>query len=67
MKTLAAHSPAVKYLLVASEDDFNPIPAMLGFSREVFKFLDNLVTTTLALEGDGQVREYVGGYTDWLA
>ena len=30
------------------------------------EFLDNLVTTTLALEGDGQVREYVGGYTDWL-
>ncbi|MEG2005728.1 MAG: ATP-binding cassette domain-containing protein, partial [Bilophila sp.] len=29
-------------------------------------FLDNLVTTTLALEGDGLVHEYVGGYTDWI-
>lgn len=29
-------------------------------------FLDNIVTSTLALEGDGLVREYVGGYTDWL-
>ena len=29
-------------------------------------FLDNLVTTTLALEGDGLVHEYVGGYSDWL-
>ena len=36
---------------------------MVSHDRE---FLDNLVTTTLALEGDGQVREYVGGYTDWL-
>ena len=29
-------------------------------------FLDELVTSTIALEGDGLVREYVGGYTDWL-
>lgn len=29
-------------------------------------FLDNIVTATLALEGDNLVREYVGGYTDWL-
>ena len=28
--------------------------------------LDNVVTSTLVLEGDGIVREYVGGYTDWL-
>ena len=28
--------------------------------------LDNVVTSTLVLEGDGTVREYVGGYTDWL-
>ena len=28
-------------------------------------FLDSLVTSTLALEGDGLVHEYVGGYTDW--
>ena len=30
------------------------------------KFLDNLVTSVLTLEGDGQVHEYVGAYTDWL-
>jgi ATP-binding cassette subfamily F protein uup len=29
------------------------------------EFLDNVVTSTLALEGDGRVGEYVGGYTDW--
>ncbi len=29
-------------------------------------FLDNLVTSVLALEGDGLVHEYVGAYTDWL-
>jgi ABC transport system ATP-binding/permease protein len=28
-------------------------------------FLNNLVTSTLVMEGDGQVREYVGGYDDW--
>ncbi len=30
-------------------------------------FLDNVVTQTLASEGDGTWREYVGGYSDWLA
>ncbi|MHC4392388.1 MAG: ATP-binding cassette domain-containing protein [Planctomycetota bacterium] len=29
-------------------------------------FLDNVVTSTLVLEGDGRVREYVGGYEDYL-
>ena len=29
-------------------------------------FLDNVVTQTVASEGDGLWREYVGGYTDWL-
>ncbi|OZB61306.1 MAG: ABC transporter ATP-binding protein [Lysobacterales bacterium 14-68-21] len=29
-------------------------------------FLDNVVTSTLVLEGDGRVGEYVGGYSDWL-
>jgi ATP-binding cassette subfamily F protein uup len=29
-------------------------------------FLDRLVTSTIALEGDGKVAEYVGGYTDYL-
>jgi ATP-binding cassette subfamily F protein uup len=30
-------------------------------------FLDNVVTQTLAAEGDGEWREYVGGYDEWLA
>ncbi len=29
-------------------------------------FMNNVVTSTLAFEGDGVVREYVGGYDDWL-
>ncbi|MGI9334076.1 MAG: ATP-binding cassette domain-containing protein [Gammaproteobacteria bacterium] len=29
-------------------------------------FLDNVVTSTIAVEGSGRVREYVGGYEDWL-
>ena len=29
-------------------------------------FLDNVVTSCLAFEGDGSVREVVGGYSDWL-
>jgi ATP-binding cassette subfamily F protein uup len=29
-------------------------------------FVDNVVTSTLAFEGEGNVYEYVGGYTDWL-
>jgi ATP-binding cassette subfamily F protein uup len=30
------------------------------------RFLDNVVTQTIASEGDGVWREYVGGYSDWL-
>ena len=29
-------------------------------------FLDNVVTSSLVFEGRGRVREYVGGYADWL-
>ena len=29
-------------------------------------FLDNVVTSTLVMEGEGEVGEYVGGYSDWL-
>ncbi len=29
-------------------------------------FLNNVVTGTLAFEGDGIIREYPGGYDDWL-
>ena len=30
------------------------------------EFLNNVVTSTLVLEGDGLVKEYAGGYDDWL-
>jgi ABC transport system ATP-binding/permease protein len=30
------------------------------------RFLDNVVTQTLAAEGNGVWHEYVGGYSDWL-
>ena len=29
-------------------------------------FLDNVVTSTLVLEGQGRLGDYVGGYSDWL-
>jgi len=29
-------------------------------------FLDNVVTSTLVLEGNGVIGEYVGGYSDWV-
>lgn len=29
-------------------------------------FLDNVVTSTLVFEGEGQLAEYVGGYADWV-
>ena len=29
-------------------------------------FVDNVVTSTMVMEGEGNVGEYVGGYSDWL-
>jgi ATP-binding cassette subfamily F protein uup len=29
-------------------------------------FLDNVVTSTFVFEGNGRVRQYVGGYEDWV-
>ena len=29
-------------------------------------FIDNVITSTLVMEGNGRVGEYVGGYADWL-
>ena len=29
-------------------------------------FLDNVVTSTIVFDSDGQLREYVGGYEDWV-
>ena len=30
------------------------------------EFIDDVVTSTLVLEGDGRVGEFVGGYSDWV-
>ena len=29
-------------------------------------FIDNVVTSTMVMEGDGVIGEYVGGYNDWI-
>lgn len=42
---------------------FDGTVLMVSHDRE---FLDNVVTSTLVFEGEGRVREYVGGYNDWL-
>ncbi|MBK1631360.1 ABC transporter ATP-binding protein [Thiohalocapsa halophila] len=36
---------------------------LVSHDREL---LDNVVTSSLVLEGEGRVREYVGGWSDWL-
>ncbi len=36
---------------------------MVSHDRE---FLNNVVTSTMVFEGEGRVREYVGGYDDWV-
>ena len=43
--------------------DFDGTILLVSHDRE---FLDNAVTSSLVFEGDGIVREYVGGYSDWL-
>jgi len=30
------------------------------------EFLDNVVTSTLVFEGNGQIGDYIGGYADWV-
>ena len=50
-------------LLEEMLDAYQGTVLLVSHDRE---FLDNLVTSTLALEGDGLVHDYVGGYTDWL-
>jgi ATP-binding cassette subfamily F protein uup len=41
-------------------------PATLLLVSHDRVFLDDVVTSTFVFEGDGAVREYVGGYEDWL-
>jgi ATP-binding cassette subfamily F protein uup len=44
-------------------DDFDGTILLVSHDRV---FLDHIVTSTLAFEGDGQVTEYVGGYEDYV-
>jgi ATP-binding cassette subfamily F protein uup len=41
-------------------------PATLLLVSHDRAFLDNVVTSTFVFEGGGRVKEYVGGYDDWL-
>jgi len=49
-------------LLESLLQDYNGTLFLVSHDRE---FLDNVVTQVIAFEGDGLLREYVGGYTDW--
>jgi ABC transport system ATP-binding/permease protein len=49
------------------EDELVSWPGTLILVSHDRAFLDNVVTSTFAFEGDGRVQEYVGGYEDWLA
>lgn len=31
------------------------------------QFMDNVVTSLMVFEGDGNIEEYVGGYSDWVS
>ncbi|TBR13175.1 MAG: ATP-binding cassette domain-containing protein, partial [Lysobacter sp.] len=48
------------------EDLLGDYPGTLLLVSHDRDFLDNVVSSTLVMEGDAQVGEYIGGYTDWL-
>ncbi|MDH5525678.1 MAG: ATP-binding cassette domain-containing protein [Nitrospirota bacterium] len=48
------------------EDLLMEYPGTLLMVSHDRAFLDNVVTSVLVLEGDGQVIENIGGYADWL-
>jgi ATP-binding cassette subfamily F protein uup len=50
-------------LLEAALQDYDGTLLLVSHDRA---FLDNVVTQTLAAEGGGAWKEYVGGYTDWV-
>ena len=50
-------------LLESQLADFDGTVLLVSHDRA---FLNNVVTSTLACEGGGIVREYVGGYDDWV-
>ena len=44
--------------------DYSGTILLVSHDRE---FLNNVVTSTLVFEGEARVKEYAGGYDDWLA
>jgi ATP-binding cassette subfamily F protein uup len=50
-------------LLEAALQDYAGTLLLVSHDRA---FLDNIVTQTIAAEGNGKWKEYVGGYSDWL-
>jgi ATP-binding cassette subfamily F protein uup len=48
------------------EQKLQEYPGTLLLVSHDRRFLDNVVTQTIAAEGNGLWRDYVGGYTDWL-
>ncbi|MBI4887660.1 MAG: ATP-binding cassette domain-containing protein [Acidobacteria bacterium] len=48
------------------EDQLADWPGTLLLVSHDRALLDNVVTTTFAFEGGGDVHEYVGGYGDWV-
>ncbi len=50
-------------LLEALLQNYSGTLFLVSHDRE---FLDNVVTQVIAFEGDGILREYVGGYEDWV-
>jgi ATP-binding cassette subfamily F protein uup len=44
-------------------DEYDGTVLLVSHDRE---FLDRVVTSTIAVEGDGRVVEYAGGYSDYL-
>ncbi|MGQ0585329.1 MAG: ABC-F family ATP-binding cassette domain-containing protein [Reyranella sp.] len=51
-------------LLQEALTDYDGTVLLVSHDRD---FLDRLVTSTVALEGDGTATEYAGGYTDYLS
>ncbi len=51
-------------LLLDVLDNYKGTLLLVSHDRD---FLDRLVTSIIAVEGDGEVQEYVGGYSDYLA
>jgi len=60
------NDPDIETLELLEEllQDYPGTVLLVSHDRE---FLNNVVTQTIAAEGNGRWREYVGGYDEWLA